>query len=317
VGGGGLNDLPDVPFDNQPIWLDPWIPDTDYPVMPDLTDFCLLTDAGETQEFAVTADNKRLENKVGGIREAFIWYPCTLRAANALNKSVLNIYGGWSYEDSTSDNVLIWKYESENSWWHVDAINSTKTVLASATLSSITNYPRFATFAPATPLEVAGFRIWIDETTGYSPGTQVQTGTLSSTDTVGTLLTTTLNSYYAIQSAGGPFDITNPTGACYAGNIKDATRISGGFGHLRVDGMQLSNGSIGLYCEAVGTNYGRLYFKALAATRYRAYDYNIDAYYADNTGNTSFILYNARIAGNKLMTINNLSLQNICGTGIL
>lgn len=318
VGGGGLNDLPDIPFDDQPVWFDPWVPDESYPEIPEIGNYCLMTDAEETQEFFVTVDNKRLENKVGGIREAFIWYPCTLRAANALNKSVLNIYGGWSYEDSTSDNVMVWKYEPENSWWHVDAINSSKTVLASATLTSITNWPRFATFNPTSPLEVAGFRIWIDDTTSYSLGSQIETGTVNANSSAGVKITTTVGKYYAVQGSGGPYEITNPAGACYCGNLIDNNgRKSGGFGHLRSAGMQLSNLNLGLKAEKLNDQYARMYFKALADTYFRAYDYNNDSFYPDNTGTMSYILYNSRVAGNKLMTINSASLKNICGAGIL
>jgi hypothetical protein len=322
VGGGGLNDLPDVPFDNQPIWLDPWIPDTDYPVMPEIGDFCLLTDASETQEFAVTADNKRLENKVGGIREAFVWYPCTLRAANALNKSVLNVYGGWSYEDSTSDNVLVWKYESENSWWHVDAINSSKAVLASATLSSITNYPRFATFAPTTPLEVAGFRIWIDEEIGYGTGDILQTGSVNPSSSDGTTINgLTINNYYAIEASGGPWqdDATLPSTWSYAFETKPSGiwRVVGGNAYIGFVAGIIA-GDLLATTRINNGNYSRGFFKAIGTScGFRAYDGENGAEEWINGGSLNYILRESRIAGNKLMTINNLSLQNICGTGIL
>jgi hypothetical protein len=314
VGGGGLNDLPDVPFDNQPIWLDPWNPDTDYPVTPDMTDFCLLTDAGETQEFAVTVDNKRLENKVGGIREAFIWYPCTLRAANALNKSVLNIFGGWSYEDSTSDNEYIWKYESENSWWHVDAINSSKVVLASATLSSITNYPRFATFAPSTPLEVAGFRIWIDEKEDYGVGDTVLTGSVNSDE--GYLIPgLTTDNYYSIEASGGPWLEVGQQG--YDFMIKLSTSDSYttiGGNHDGVFVMGTPSGNILDISRIANGNYARAIIKA--KNSYFWYCVNDDNFW-NNSGTLGYIVKNSRISGNKLMTINNASLKNICGTGIL
>ena len=314
VGGGGLNDLPDVPFDNQPIWLDPWNPDTEFPEMPDMTDFCLLTNAGETQEFAVTVDNKRLENKVGGIREAFIWYPCTLRAANALNKSVLNIYGGWSYEDSTSDNEYIWKYESENSWWHVDAINSSKVVLASATLSSITNYPRFATFAPSTPLEVAGFRIWIDEKEDYGIGDTVLTGSVNSDE--GYLIPgLTTDNYYSIEASGGPWLEVGQQG--YDFMIKLATSDSYttiGGNHDGVFVIGTPSGDVLDISRIENGNYARAIIKA--KNTYFWYCVNDDNFW-NNSGTLGYIVKNSRIAGNKLMTINNASLKNICGTGIL
>lgn len=318
--GGGLNDLPNVPFDDQPVWFDPWIPDTEFPNMPEIGDFCLLTDAYETQEFAVTADNVRLENKVGGIREAFIWYPCTLRAANALNKSVLNVYGGWSYEDSTSDNMLVWKYESENSWWHVDAINSSKTVLASATLSSITNYPRFATFAPTTPLEVAGFRIWIDEQGEYSVLSQLSTGSINVSSSDGSNINgLTSGTLYAIEGAGGPYysESSDTSKSAYAFDAYLSTwktiggqRIGGGLNY--VNG---STDSEVLGIERYVNNlYSRGYFESTGTgIKARVYDY----LWSDNSGSLNYILSSARVSGNKLMTINNLTLKNICGAGIL
>jgi hypothetical protein len=201
----------------------------------------------------------------------------------------------------------------------VDAINSNKVVLASAALSSITNYPRFATFAPSTPLEVAGFRIWIDEMASYSIGDVLQTGEVEA-DSSGGIDISGLNidNYYSIEATSGPwyanlehtlwgydFQIRNSSSDSWSivGGYHNTGFVDGVIDNFLLDVDRINNG-----------NYSRGFFKSLSNKIYFAV---IDTNYFNNNGHLGYILKGARVNGNKLMTINNASLKNICGTGIL
>lgn len=303
--------LPEFPFPEYPDWTPP----IEEPYIPvDSSKMCILVDASTNGPFTLSQATLGLTNRLDDLTkmEQFFWYPCTLRKAGSINPSYIIINATWWAESP----ALV--FDRSNQWWHVDAIDANKTVLCSGVITNIDDYNRKVTFSPTSPVEVAGFRMWLEtKANSFGISTLVQSGTVAANSVTGTLLTTTLNSYYAIQGRDGPYDITNPNGACYAINIYDPTRMSGQVGSIRSDGYKCEMGSIGLKGEALNDNFGRIYFQALAATRVRVYDYNVDAYYADNTGSIGFELWNSSGPGPKILSLISAKIYNVCNTGII
>jgi hypothetical protein len=316
--------LPDVPFEDIPSWIDPWIPDNNSPVIDpydlDLTNACLRTDADQTNAINVTFTKNRLTNETDNFdaKESFIWYPCTLRASNAMNKSTLIIWGGWSYMNDSG----VQTYEVMNAWWHVDAIRADKSVVCSGVITNISNYQRNVIFSPTDAVEVAGFRIWIDSLSDYSPGDELVSGSIPVADDNGaTVSGLVVGNYYCVEGFGGPWldRSWEPTWQHWSigmlrGYYAEYWTIGGDswVGYL----LGTANAYILKVDNRIGisSRYSRGYWKAANTHEHIVV---CDGQKVDNGGSMDYIVKYARKPGKKLMTINNAGIKNVCGTGIL
>lgn len=320
--------LPLVPDPESPVWLDPYIPENNIPIIdpypdPDTSNSCLRTDADIIPGVPVTFTNAKLKNDTNNTfeMESFIWYPCTLRAKNSINKSTLTIWGGWSYWTDAG----IQTYDIYAPWFHIDAILADKSVVVSGTLDNpeLQTSPRRWQFLPDAAVEIAGFRIWIDKNNVYSPGDQIGAGDIDVKDSSGVSVSgLTIGDYYSIEGNGGP----NYAGPSFPSPLYKID-LNVGLGWQYIGGMggtTYSNGSIGKGILAIDsrirTNYSRGYFKALnttAAVRVAGNSDDPPEWWDDNFGTMAYILRRSRNAGRKSMVIDQASLKNICGSGIL
>ncbi|MFA7253995.1 MAG: hypothetical protein WC107_05590 [Patescibacteria group bacterium] len=317
--------LPDVPFEDMPSWIDPWIPENNSPIIdpfsnfpvPDMTDFCLRTDADQTNAYPVTFTRNRLlndnDNQIE--LESFLWFPCTLRTASSLNKSTMIVHGGWSYTNASG----VQNYDILNSWWHVDAIASDKSVLCSGSIVNGYTSPRNVIFSPTTALEVAGFRIWIDKKGIYGIGTEFASGSIPVTDDNGTTVPgLTIGNYYCVEGYGGPWcnHSAFPSQLFWGiGIIIGGTYyVIGGDSYLGYNSGIASGKLLQVDNAFNNGKYGRGYWKAENTSEKIVIT---DPTKIDNSGSMNFIVRNSSLAGKKLMTINNIFMKNVCGTGIL
>jgi hypothetical protein len=318
----GDEPVSEVPFTDIPPYIDPYDPLDGLPITinpPDMSDYCLWTDAETNGPFSTTwtpLTGLTNRNEIASEMERFIWYPCTLRKGNAINPSYITVDATWWIEQPT----LV--HDESNAWWHVDAIDANKNVLCSGTIENLTAFKRKVTFRPTNAVEIAGFRVWIETKAGsVSLGDQVSTGNIDVTSSTGeTVSGLTVGNYYAIEGSGGPFsyNTANPElGDAYVLEVKpDAIWVVLG-GYRTVSGyLEGTPGSGIVFLEhRLDGLYSRGFFCATGTSiAVRAADTTT---WVDNGGSLSYILREAFGPGPRTLSLITVRAYNVCGQGIL
>jgi hypothetical protein len=342
--------LQDMIYDATAISADPWIPGVieiptipspaiptpiidpiTFPTIPggfddtplDPTNYCLMTDSPQNGAYYATPTVNRLANDGSGSLESFLWYPCTLRAGNCINKSYLIMWGGWAYWTDAG----VQTYDIYAPWWHVDAIAADKSVICSGVLSNPTlqTSPRKMVFSPSSAVEVAGFRIWIDAQSAYSAGDQIGSGSIDVSSSDGaTVSGLTAGNYYSIEGDGGPINyrIPDPSwgfGYVISADVGQGWKIIGGnrYGNSYGYGYYLGTPGLGIMAveHYIRSVYSRGYFKAASTSITTRVMDEVD--WTDNGGTFAYILRRASNGQKKSLVIDNCGLKNICASGIL
>lgn len=306
--------IPEVPTPDLPPDYDPYIPPV--PVPPDFTDMCLWNDAGITGPYSLAFSKAGLSNRANdpAVMESFIWYPCTLRKSGAVNRSYIIINATFWNELPTL------KFDNGNAWWHVDAIDGNKVVKCSGVISAgVDAFHRRVEFAPATPVEVAGFRIWLEtKEKSYGLGDTVASGTITVTESGGdTISGLTAGLYYALEGTGGPWleQSSKPNQQNWMIDIFPNLTWCDIGGDDYQGYQELDPGGDVIKVEHhINIHYSRGYFIAAGTScKIRVSDIN----FADNGGSMGYILKQASGTGPRTLSLISGQIFNVCGTGIL
>ena len=234
---------------------------------------------------------------------AEIFMPCTIRTGN---QTTIKINGLW-FGDA-ANHYAVYGIKNGN-------IAATAAVTTFSAYSG--NSYNVATFNPLSNTVVDGFRIVLESGLGssvaYSPLDVIQTGSLSATDSVGSLLNTEDGLLYSVEGVGGPWNgnvfagWTNNYGICIGGaGGKDGwVGFDQGAGNI----FRLNTPSRGVYSEAVDSFRGRVYFWGGVDAVYAACGF--DSNYGDNSGSFGFALRNASARGRRI-DLRDAVISNIC-----
>jgi hypothetical protein len=231
---------------------------------------------------------------------ARIYLPCTIK-----NGATVRMEGLWWGDANTNYNVYAVK-------------DGARILTASVTSNSAYSGNTFniATFTTMSNTAIDGFEMEIASGAGasvtYTPLDVVASGTVSSTDSTGDLISGLVTgNYYCVEGNGGPWYYSNVpplstqpnymigmTGPSHAGRF---TSAGGGF--------FLVTNSPGVYAEAIDADYGRIYFQKSAAAVY-VFIYD-GVYYPDNLGTMGYNVRNATARG-RAITILGTLINGVC-----
>jgi hypothetical protein len=149
--------LPEMPIPDMPPWYEPYIPPLPEIVLPDTTVTC-LSGQYPTGPFYLTPTQTTLTS-APPVLEAVMNYPCTIRPAGVLYPSQLRL-NIRTYEQIAG----VWTPYVPNDIIKVTAFNSSNVDVATAVITGggTAQTDRFATFYPASSLDVKGFKLKLD-----------------------------------------------------------------------------------------------------------------------------------------------------------
>jgi hypothetical protein len=162
--------LPDVPFPDTPYWYDPYTPSDPYvpdspDIHPDPTNACLAVGAFATVPAWIKPVASPAVHLTATNLSHIMYYPCTLRPANALNKSYLAIH-----MDSFTGGNPTWTASFTTNFLKVTAIDAGGADICNSTLTVAANgmNTAYAWFLPPAAIEVAGFKVTKTEWSGIA-----------------------------------------------------------------------------------------------------------------------------------------------------
>jgi len=240
--------------------------------------------------------------------EAHAYFPCKIRASGSFAPTYIKING-------------IWGGDAKDNYHVYGTLGGDRILTANVTHNANGNT---ATFSPVSDTQVDGIDIVISSGIGsivsYLPGNVISSGSANATNASGVSIGgLTIGDYYAIDGAGGPFDVGGVgsqsynfdlalTGAGFSGNVGRMI-ITGGGGS---DDFYLTLPSGGAFVEAINNYYGRVYWKAtLSSISFRCWDYNTPSFYPDNSGSLGYILRNASVYG-RAIYLKQTTIYNVC-----
>jgi hypothetical protein len=185
------------------------------------------------------------------------------------------------------------------------------------------------TFRPTNAVEIAGFRVWIDNSAIYNVGETIASGSVNANVGGGTEISgLTSDTYYAIEATDGPwYTAWSDHGLSSYGfevyiRAAEGWQVAGGYEHgygiyppRFVLGTPAGNL---IQVEQIDDKYARAIIKTDgAAFSFRVNENSYTGNFSNNDGTLGYVLKAATAGGQRTLSLNTVRAFNVCGQGIL